>query len=179
MVVFLASGLWHGANWTFVVWGALHGLYYVFSEFTRNFREGIVRLVRLDRVPLLYRLIQTGITFTLVSFAWIFFRANSITNAFYIIGHLFDFSKTHEYLRLCHSLGETERVFGLSKADIILSFALICFLQAFYWLNEKRGIVMNLIGRPVWVRYTAYYALVGAIISLGKFNHQVFIYFQF
>ena len=54
MIVFLISGLWHGANWTFVIWGGLHGSYYLFSYWTRNIRPRLTRMLKLDKVPFLH-----------------------------------------------------------------------------------------------------------------------------
>ena len=89
MAVFLICGLWHGANWTFVIWGGLHGFYLVFSNLTQKIRGEIIRRIGLDRTPIFHRALKLGITFLLVCFAWIFFRANTVSDSLYIISHLF------------------------------------------------------------------------------------------
>jgi D-alanyl-lipoteichoic acid acyltransferase DltB (MBOAT superfamily) len=85
LFVFLVSSLWHGANWTFIIWGSLDGFYLVFAIITYRFREKITRLVGLNKVPKFNRTIQILTTFALTCFAWIFFRANHIADAFKII----------------------------------------------------------------------------------------------
>ena len=90
MIVFLVSGLWHGANWTFVIWGALHGFYLIVGILTSGIRHKIIKLSGLNRMPGLHRFIRTGCTFSLICFAWIFFRAESVNDAFYIVSHLFN-----------------------------------------------------------------------------------------
>ncbi len=79
-ITFLLSGLWHGANWTYVAWGALHGSYQIFSVATVRFRESIKRYSRLFNYPKLLKAFGTIWTFLLVSFAWIFFRAPNMTD---------------------------------------------------------------------------------------------------
>ena len=83
--VFLISGLWHGANWTFIIWGALNGFYLVFGMVSKNYREKLIRVFLFDKLPVL----SVGLTFLLVSFAWIFFRANSVRSAFFISKNIF------------------------------------------------------------------------------------------
>ena len=87
--VFLVSGLWHGANWTFIIWGALNGFYLVFAIVSKGIRDRITHLVGLNRLPNINRALQIAITFMLVCFAWIFFRANSISDSFLIIKNIF------------------------------------------------------------------------------------------
>lgn len=74
LVVFIISGFWHGANWTFIVWGALHGFYFIFAKVTFNARQKINNAIGITRVKWLYDFIQVFITFTLVMLAWIFFQ---------------------------------------------------------------------------------------------------------
>ena len=85
MVVFLISGLWHGANWTFVIWGALNGFYLIIGLLTQTTRTKFCNTIGLVKLPKLYLFLQIISTFILASFAWIFFRANKISDAIYII----------------------------------------------------------------------------------------------
>ncbi|MBU0755092.1 MAG: MBOAT family protein, partial [Planctomycetes bacterium] len=87
-VVFLVSGLWHGANWTFVVWGALHGTYLITAILTQKMRARTAALVRIERTPFLHKLFNTGWCFVLVCFSWIFFRADSMGDAWRVVTHL-------------------------------------------------------------------------------------------
>ncbi|MCP4600828.1 MAG: MBOAT family protein, partial [Proteobacteria bacterium] len=90
MVVFLVSGLWHGANWTFVAWGGLHGIYLVIGRLTRGLRERF--FARLTLLPRQFKGILPGVqialTFALTTFAWIFFRADSLSDALLVVGRM-------------------------------------------------------------------------------------------
>ena len=80
-IVFLVSGLWHGAAWSFVLWGALHGFYQVFGHITRPWRSAIYDRLGIDRSKAAFKLGQRFVTFSLVSFAWIFFRSENLAKA--------------------------------------------------------------------------------------------------
>jgi alginate O-acetyltransferase complex protein AlgI len=82
MLTFLASGLWHGANWTFVAWGAMHGFYLVFSIWTEDLRGNLRRAVGLERRRALHHALAVAVTFTLACLAWVFFRATTIHDTF-------------------------------------------------------------------------------------------------
>ncbi|HZK78006.1 MAG TPA: MBOAT family O-acyltransferase, partial [Gemmatimonadaceae bacterium] len=84
-ITFLLSGLWHGANWTFVIWGALNGFYLIFSLITADLRAAVAKAVGLAQRPALHNVVRILITFGLTTFAWIFFRANSLSDALHVI----------------------------------------------------------------------------------------------
>ena len=108
MIVFVVSGLWHGANWTFVIWGALHGLYVVVEALIH--RRGT--RIRLPAV------VKVLITFALVSFAWIFFRANSFADAGYVVTHLFAFTQCDAHRAVRRGIARrARRVRPLAGAD--------------------------------------------------------------
>jgi len=169
-VVFVVSGLWHGAAWTFVLWGALHGLYMVFSIVTYRARQCAYRLLRLDPESAVARLWQALITFHLVCFAWIFFRANSAGDAFYLIGHLF----TNVRLSLSgYNL-------GLPREELVIAGLAILIMEAVHLMQTRYDVVSLLGRRPTYLRWALYYALAGCIIFWGAFNNSSqFIYFQF
>lgn len=184
VLVFLVSGLWHGANWTYIVWGLLHGLYMVCGRFTAPLRDSAVKMIGLSRVPFLHRLIQTGITFVLVCFAWIFFRANTMEDALYISGHLF--SGVGEYVRgLFTSMGVQGagklgpfQLGQLKKEFMLLLFGLV-FLFIIEVIQRKLYIREWVRTQNVIVRWSLYYAFIFMIITFGVFGHVQFIYFQF
>jgi D-alanyl-lipoteichoic acid acyltransferase DltB (MBOAT superfamily) len=183
-IVFLISGLWHGASWTFVIWGALNGFYLVFAIFTKEIRIKFVRLISLDRFPKLYKYIQLSITFTLICFAWIFFRANNISDAFYIISHLFDgvgdflLSFLASLLSFNFSsivkVGSQMNVLAYEFVIVILSIGFMEFIQ----LKHDR-IRFILARKPLIYRWIAYYFMVMSILLFGVFKESGFIYFQF
>jgi len=172
-IVFLVSGLWHGANWTFVIWGALHGFYLVFSLITKDFRGKINRLFHFDKVPFLSVLS----TFSLVAFAWIFFRANSVQSAFYIVEHMFT-GLPDVANNLLHHQPVIDNL-GLEKRSFILSFFLIVFLETVQFVQSKRSISEVLAQKSIYVRWAVYYVAILSIIFLGVFENRQFIYFQF
>lgn len=170
MIVFVVSGLWHGANWTFVIWGALHGGYIVIETLLRQWTD--------KRNPAALQLwIQRGITFLLLVFAWIFFRANTVGDAFYISQQVFNFSTG--------TTGLTEpfrAAFFPGRIEFILSFALILVvLLSDYFQNRSHKDILSLIRwRPV--RWVLYYTLAFLILFNYIFyftSTPTFIYFQF
>ncbi|MBN1995530.1 MAG: MBOAT family protein [Anaerolineae bacterium] len=168
MVVFLLSSLWHGAAWTFVVWGGLHGLYLLVSIWTAGLQAGLEKFLRLDRAPLLQKLIRVGLTFNLVSFAWIFFRANSIADAFYIVRHLL------VGLELKTNYGLAGGFYGY-----IFGLVMIIFLLAVQVGQRRGSIRQSLALSPVWLRWAVYYVFIFTIFTFGYFGTTEFIYFQF
>jgi alginate O-acetyltransferase complex protein AlgI len=172
-IVFLISGLWHGANWTFVIWGALHGSYLVFALMTKNVRGKINATFFIDRIPF----ISVLTTFILTAFAWIFFRASSVNSAFYIIQHIFSGLPDLAGRILNHqSVWEN---LGLGKKDLILSVLLIIFLEIVHYVQSKKSITLMIKQKPTYVRWAVYYGIVLAIIFFGVFENRQFIYFQF
>lgn len=173
-VVFLISGLWHGANWTYLIWGALHAVYLMFALAKKGWRARVLQIVGLDRRPVLLKLIRVFATFNLVAFAWIFFRANSLSDAIYIVGHL-----TAD-ISLAESFGENLATqLSMSRTDLIVSVLLIAVLEAAQYLHESIELKSLLASRPVWFRWAFYYSLIAAILFIGEYKANQFIYFQF
>jgi len=190
-VVFLISGLWHGAAWTFVVWGALHGLYLIAGVVTGARREAVwarvsdaydlwqtsargvaarglaVRVV--PRAGTIRKVVQVLVTFHLVLFSWVFFRAESLGAAFTMIGNAFDFG----------ARAGGSFLVGLSGYEFALAVGAIACMEVVH-LVERREDMRSLLSRkPGWVRYPLYAALVLAIVLFGEFGAREFIYFQF
>jgi alginate O-acetyltransferase complex protein AlgI len=160
MITFVVSGLWHGANWTFVVWGFLHGLYLIAAQAISQ------HMPRLSRMPAFMKVL---VTFSSVTFAWIFFRANTVSDAWFIASHLLPLDRLDPLLL---------KVGGFSRATapyLVLSIAAMFVVE--WWIAHPLR-VPPLWGRPV-VRALAYNACFYAIIFFGFFGHRDFIYFQF
>jgi alginate O-acetyltransferase complex protein AlgI len=171
LLVFLLCGLWHGANWTFIIWGLLHGTYLVIGLLTRNARAQFTDRIK---APLLKKFIQVGITFGLVCFGWIFFRANSLTDALYIITHLFS------GWRLLTTQSAPQLVFIAGKPSLfILCILLLIVLESVHLLERRVDWRTVLKLKPIWFRWAVYYSLVISIMLLGSLNAEPFIYFQF
>lgn len=173
-IVFLVSGLWHGASWTFIIWGALHGFYLIFELLTKDLREKTNKVLHLNKVSFL----PVVSTFILVAFAWIFFRAKGVNTAFFIIKRILC-GLMHAFSPAYESQFTFENS-GLNGGEIIFSFSLLIFLAIVHYIQKKHSFSETLIQKqPVYIRWTAYYMFLLAIIFLGVFEDRQFVYFQF
>jgi D-alanyl-lipoteichoic acid acyltransferase DltB (MBOAT superfamily) len=174
-VVMLICGFWHGANYTFLVWGGLHGFYLIFSILTRSVRDHLARMIGLDRVPKLHSYLKILITFSLVCFAWIFFRADMISDAFNIISNLFSgWGRAFTV----ETLGKIP-IWGPLKFESVVSLISIGILLSVHVMEERGNIIDRFSEKPVWIRWPVYYFLLLAILLFGNFGAKQFIYFQF
>ncbi len=169
MIVFLVSGLWHGANWTFVIWGGLHGFYLVLAIWITDWRVKVYKFLGLESYPTLRMLLEMFVTFHLVWFAWIFFRANSITDALYIVSHLF----VGLNLQSGYGIG----IGGMY--ELVIALAMVLIMETVHIMQQRGSVRQYINQKPIWVRWTLYYALVLSIMMFGKFGLTEFIYFQF
>ncbi|MHA6250220.1 MBOAT family O-acyltransferase [Pontibacter sp. CAU 1760] len=176
-IVFMVSGLWHGASWTFVIWGALHGIYQVFGILTKQQRNSFVHKVGLTNHPLLYKWVQVLTIFFLVCFSWMFFRANTITDAFFIVRQSFNALANPGQL---FSLDLAHDVFMNQGVKVFLVSVLAVAIMELVHLIQRNGSVTALLTqRPVWLRWGIYYAAIVVVLLFGQFGNQEFIYFQF
>jgi len=180
MIVFLVSGLWHGANWTFILWGALHGMYLLMGIWTKDLRGLICRAVRLQQAPVVHDLFRILITFSLVSFAWIFFRANNIHDALYVSSHIlsgfYDLFNNFDLVYIISGLGQL----GISQKELTVALMAILLLEVVQAIQCIPDIKSRFLSQAVWVRWLCYYGLTLLIIFYGAFNaSQDFIYMQF
>lgn len=204
LTTFLVSGIWHGANWTFIVWGLLHGVYMVISSLYAPLRKKIYSRLKLTKSRLAAAW-QVFLTFSLVTFAWIFFRADTLQNGWYIV------------TRISGWLGSVVRFFGkwliikplAGQADFshfaatIPSFFELRLdllpLHTGEWICVTIGLILYVVisnfshkirffEKPVWFRWAVYYALVGIllftvwrsiVIYTDFYTHPQFLYFKF
>jgi len=174
LIVFLVSGLWHGANWTFVIWGALHGLYMLAAIWLKTCAEWIQRVAKIH-LPAPNKFIQVGITFTLVSFAWVFFRASTLDQALYIVTHFFDNAR----LVVNPQLWEASIFVGLNRVEMVMAIVAIVVLEAVQVLQRRGSGRVILARQPELVQWGAYYLLVMTILLFSVYEAREFIYFQF
>ena len=178
MIVFLASGLWHGANWTYVVWGGLNGLFQIIGERLRPVRARIKGLLQMDGGTASGRIMSTLITFLLIDFTWIFFRADNLSAAFGILRQLF--SRANLSVLFDGGL----YALGLSRIDFTIGLLCVFVLFAVDALHERRVQIRSWILRQnLWFRWTVYLAAVFAVLIFGfygpNYDAAQFIYFQF
>jgi D-alanyl-lipoteichoic acid acyltransferase DltB (MBOAT superfamily) len=174
-IVMLICGFWHGANWTFVVWGGLHGIYLVFSAFTQNIREKVHKVIGFDRIPRLHHYLKVLVTFCLVCFAWIFFRANSISDALYIISHLF----TGWEGIFNFDVFKNIPLWKPLKFELMVGVPSIGVLTVVHLLQSRGSVIQKLSQKPIWIRWSVYYFIILSILLFGNFGSKQFIYFQF
>jgi D-alanyl-lipoteichoic acid acyltransferase DltB (MBOAT superfamily) len=163
LFTFLVSGLWHGANWTFIVWGCLHGMY---QEIERE-AAGTGKQKR--TIPWVLKVFML---FLFVCFAWIFFRANTLSDAGYIITHLFS-GITHPKKYFVTVL----TVFG--KRDVIKGLGGIVLLLIFDYLSLKMDVFERIKTLNAAIRYTMYFGLIFIILVFMNTGSHEFVYFQF
>lgn len=195
MIVFLVSGLWHGAAWTFVIWGGLHGLYLTLGAATTSWRErawdhiesfvdvtlssehtaraqGVSAgppgaLLGTDRWGrALKKVWRVTVTFHLALLAWVFFRANSLSDAVTLLAHATQQSSAF-------------LVSGVSPYAMGLSVLGVLALLGVHLVERRAPLADVLADRSVVVRWGVYYAMIAAILAFGVFDKQEFIYFQF
>jgi alginate O-acetyltransferase complex protein AlgI len=172
-IIFLLSGIWHGANWTFIIWGLLHGLYQVFGLMTLRYRQSIIRFFRLSKFSIL-SLIST---FLLVNFAWIFFRAKDVTTAFDFIHRLFS-----KFLNLLYEIkhgGDVIEDLKLPNTEIIACFLLIAFMEFVHFSIRKFEFNKRFVFLPSYARWLIYFIFLFSILFFGVDEERQFIYFQF
>jgi alginate O-acetyltransferase complex protein AlgI len=164
LVTFLASGVWHGARWGFVVWGVTHGVYLAVSVYWKPHQEKLHKALRLEKTWVL-RVWQTVITFHLICFSWIFFRAPSLSDALYVVNNLFaGFGNTRGFL---FQHGATELAALLMGLSIIFAVRLL-------WTSGR-----EMLDYPGWLRWAGYVALVEWLMLFNIDIQRAFIYFQF
>jgi D-alanyl-lipoteichoic acid acyltransferase DltB (MBOAT superfamily) len=177
MIVFLVSGLWHGASWNFIIWGALHGFYIVIDISTRNQRKEFYEKIGLTKYPRLKNFIHVGCTFSLVTFSWIFFRANTLKDALYIITHIF--SNIESYTTF-NGIYRSLDALNAGKVGFVVTLLSIGIMELFHLKSRSKKICDLLKTKPTYLRWSVYYSLMLWMIMFGVFEGaSEFIYFQF
>lgn len=182
MVVFLLSGIWHGANWTYAIWGGLNGLYLLMAHFTKNFRVRIKNTLFNNRWQKLQNFGQVITTFALICLAWIFFRANTLSDAYYIIKNLFTGLAIFKGLAsLNYANINQQLLIGRGAFNFLVATGSIVAMEAACAYAEKKNLpIEKVLQNKAWYyRWAAYYAVIFAILALSVTGKTSFIYFQF
>ena len=172
-IVFIVSGLWHGANWTFVVWGALHGVYQIVGNLTAKTRARLLEKAgkSADSPAVIWT--RRVITFILVCFAWIFFRANSMSDALILLKNLFSFTGG--------GITETISAMGINVTTVLLmlvSVVLLFLIDRMLTYDDSPDGSEVLISHCGFV-YFVWIILICWALLLSKDMISTFIYFQF
>ncbi len=163
-VIFIVSGIWHGANFTFIIWGAIHALLFIPSFVmgsNKKYKQDIVHQGKM--LPSIKDLVMMAITFFFVTLAWIFFRAENVTQAFTYITSI-----------ATNAVGK-KLVFENTELMGYLFSYITLFLGSTYWLYVKT----NLYKPSRAMQFSIALLLLIVIAFFGQFSKQSFIYFQF
>ncbi len=165
MVTFSICGIWHGVGWTYLVWGILFGIYLTYSNWTKDMNKLIRKRFNIRKTSHSYIAYKIILTFILVSFAWIFFRADSLSEATQIVRKIFT------------SFGPVfyESPYELIYAAIGITMLLLVEFKREYF-NSRLSLLYN---KSPFVRYTGIVVIVMIILLVGVFDGGQFIYFQF
>ena len=172
-IVFLVSGLWHGAAWTYVIWGAIHGIYQIIGNLTIGKRNALIEKVGLSKKHPVVIYARRVIVFVLVCFAWLFFRANSTADALYLVKVLFTGFGT--------GLAETLKIMNLDLTNIlmcILSIATLIMIDHLLKYEDEIGGSYALTKNGTFIYYVWMIMFAWAIL-LSHDMSSTFIYFQF
>ena len=179
MITFLFSGLWHGASWTYVIWGGLHGLYQILGDLLRPVRQWIIEKCGIKTQVISYRGGQMLVVFALTGFAWIFFRAESVRQAGYYVKQMF----THWNPWVLFD--GTIYGYGLDQREthILLVALLVLLLVDLLQYFKKMELGRFLLEQNLWFRWSVLILLVIGVLVYGeygiKFSSGQFIYFAF
>jgi D-alanyl-lipoteichoic acid acyltransferase DltB (MBOAT superfamily) len=162
-IIFIVSGFWHGANWTFIAWGALNALFIMPSIIIKTNRNNIDIVAQGKLFPTVKELFQIIMTFCLTVFAWIFFRSENLTSALFYINKMF-----------------SSLLFTLPKIRPYTFFVMMMFFVLVEWFGREQNYAIERLGlkwRPIF-RYIIYYFIIFSLFWFAGKSQQ-FIYFQF
>jgi D-alanyl-lipoteichoic acid acyltransferase DltB (MBOAT superfamily) len=158
MTTFIVSGLWHGANWTFLIWGSIHGIFYLITK-------SISSEIKTDKY-VFKQWLSIVFTFFLVTFAFVFFRADNLSQALSFLGRIIRLEDGLNLLKL----------FEIKQLVSVLLFSVVLFIVEWYQKDKKHGLDIAEYKLPV--RHAVYYAVLFMILFSFQ-TDRIFIYFQF
>jgi len=178
MIVFLVSGLWHGASFSYVIWGGLNGLYQVIGSLLRPVKEKLCRVFRINRELIVNKIICGIVTFALVDFSWLFFRAKDTASAFSVLKAMVSVNNIN--------ILYDKSLFGCGLNKWNFLFMLFCIaILLFADICKKKGYVIHrtLLAQKGWLKCIIIAAVVVFLLTFGKYgpayDANSFIYFQF
>lgn len=175
MIVFLVSGLWHGANFTFIIWGGLHGAYQIIGDILKPAKRMLLKALHISEDNAVLSFMRILTTFFLVNFAWIFFRAATYKDALTLIKNMFCFNPQIFSSSSLYSP-------GLSSKDFFAAILSIITVIAVNYVQRKDDITFKFSSQNIILRWVTYIAVIMAILTFGSYssyNPQQFIYLQF
>lgn len=169
VVTFLVSGLWHGANWTFVIWGGLHGVAQIVERiWNRHFPPKKERR----------NWFRVLLTFAFVTLAWLFFRANTMSDAIYILTHIFDgIANPWGYVKTCYVAFKNAGLIQGTEVKLALLWVVLLLAHDYIALGTDVSEWFHRFKKPV--RYAFYFALLFIVLYSRQLGEYSFVYFQF
>ncbi len=175
-ITFVIAGLWHGGQWTFIVWGCLHGAFIIISRVTEEARKKVAAAVYLDRIPSAQRIFQITITVLLVCFGWIFFRSRTMPEALHIINML---PVGWGTINQAGGLAAVMNALNLDMIDAMLMAISIAIVLLIHRAEKHENMDHMFENRPLALRWLLYYVIIFGILLMGNLNQNTFIYFRF
>jgi alginate O-acetyltransferase complex protein AlgI len=166
IILFTCSGLWHGAGWTFLCYGALHGLYISIEILTKKRRKKLKGFIG----EFVFNQFAILITFSLVSITFLFFRAKNFAQVTSALSTIFAFNLDDLGINIHYSIG---------RFSIALNFVFIFVLLILEYLDLKSNLFAKFYNSAIWLRWPVYLMAIWVIILMGNLEQQEFIYFQF
>jgi alginate O-acetyltransferase complex protein AlgI len=166
-IIFLVSGFWHGANWTFIIWGGLNALYFLPIMLLNKNKINTDVVAQGKHLPSVREVLSITLTFSLTTIAWIFFRAEDIHHA---ISYLSD---------IIHPSILTLPELITPKLEMIYTILCVFILVLFEWMNRDKIHALDIANYNKSNRWVLYLIIIIMIITFGSFNQNSFIYFQF
>ena len=180
LVTFMVSGLWHGASWNFVIWGAINGAYNVihkalFGKREKKLRDAAKNGTAIKTNPLVAVVKAIG-TFLLIDFTWIYFRANTLADATYVLKNLF--TDVSQWFSTGYFQTAMETIGFYTNNGVAILYCILFMFAVELW--EGKSTITNRLNKAnVLVRWGFYYTIILLIIFFGYFGQSQFIYFQF
>jgi alginate O-acetyltransferase complex protein AlgI len=166
-IIFIVSGFWHGANWTFIIWGALNAIYFLPLLLMKKNRSNLDVVAQNSFFPNIKEILQVATTFTLTTLAWVFFRSASVSDAIDYLSGIFSSSL----------FSFPKNVYGFPQYEVITILVIFIFSE---WVQRRKehGLQFDNNKIPRIIRWCIYYIII-IIISVYSGIQQQFIYFQF
>ena len=177
MIVFLLSGLWHGAGWNFILWGGLHGLYQVTGALTEKVRRKVYTMLKIKEDSLGLQSVKILVTFFWVNIAWMLFRVTDMTQLLNIV-------KRFKDIQIWQLFDGTIYALGLNEKNVHLMVIGLILVVVVDILNEKGIYLSKCIAKErLWIRWPIYWVAIVIVLLCGMwgvgYNSNSFIYYQF
>ncbi|MBK5211931.1 MAG: MBOAT family protein [Coriobacteriia bacterium] len=178
MAVFFVSGFWHGVGMHYIVWGLLNGSYQILGGWLKPFNDWTVKTLHVNRDSFAHKLFQTVLTFVLITVAWVFFRANSIADALYILPRMF--MPTVWIFTNGSMISQ-----GLGYSELVVALISSVLVWVIDYLKTERSVNITawLFTKRLLFRWTVYYGLILVVLIFGHYggtyNAANFVYFKF